>query len=53
MNWMFPLIGGFVITFLFTPILIKYFRAKKEGQMIRDEGPSWHESKSGTQQWGD
>ncbi|ANZ58006.1 phospho-N-acetylmuramoyl-pentapeptide-transferase [Fructilactobacillus lindneri] len=48
MNWMFPLIGGFVITFLFTPILIKYFRAKKEGQMIRDEGPSWHESKSGT-----
>ncbi|WP_413627069.1 phospho-N-acetylmuramoyl-pentapeptide-transferase [Fructilactobacillus vespulae] len=48
MNWLIPLIAGFVITFLLTPALIKYFRAKKEGQMIREEGPSWHESKSGT-----
>ncbi len=29
------------------PALIRYFRAKHEGQVIREEGPSWHE-KSGT-----
>ncbi|KRM46398.1 phospho-N-acetylmuramoyl-pentapeptide-transferase [Lentilactobacillus parabuchneri DSM 5707 = NBRC 107865] len=30
------------------PSLIKYFRRRHEGQMIRDEGPKWHEKKSGT-----
>ncbi|KRL52817.1 phospho-N-acetylmuramoyl-pentapeptide-transferase [Lentilactobacillus parakefiri DSM 10551] len=30
------------------PSLIKYFRSRHEGQMIREEGPSWHEKKSGT-----
>lgn len=39
---------SFVITAAFMPALIRYFRAKHEGQMIREEGPSWHEKKSGT-----
>lgn len=30
------------------PGLIRYFRAKKEGQQIREEGPTWHQKKSGT-----
>lgn len=47
-EWLLPLIIGFIISFVLTPILITYFRAKKEGQMIREEGPKWHEKKSGT-----
>lgn len=42
------LIGSFAITFMFMPFLIAYFRAKKEGQMIKEVGPNWHKSKSGT-----
>ncbi|USS88591.1 phospho-N-acetylmuramoyl-pentapeptide-transferase [Fructilactobacillus hinvesii] len=48
MDGILPLVVGFALTLGFTPLLIKYFRAKKEGQMIREEGPSWHEKKSGT-----
>lgn len=47
-NWLASTIGAFVITVLFMPGLIKYFRSKHEGQMIREEGPRWHEKKSGT-----
>lgn len=43
-----PLVGGFIITTAFMPALIRYFRARHEGQMIREEGPTWHEKKSGT-----
>ncbi|WP_282801288.1 phospho-N-acetylmuramoyl-pentapeptide-transferase [Secundilactobacillus kimchicus] len=39
---------SFLITALGMPALIRYFRAKHEGQMIREEGPTWHEKKSGT-----
>lgn len=42
------LIGSFAITFIFMPFLVGYFRAKKEGQMIKEVGPNWHKSKSGT-----
>ncbi|MEJ6400800.1 phospho-N-acetylmuramoyl-pentapeptide-transferase [Nicoliella lavandulae] len=48
MNWILPLIISFAITLIGMPHLIKYFRAKHEGQMIREEGPKWHEKKSGT-----
>lgn len=48
LNWLIPMVCSFLITFLLMPSLIKYFRNKKEGQMIREEGPSWHEKKSGT-----
>lgn len=40
--------GSFLITYLAMPALIRYFRAKKEGQQIREEGPTWHEKKAGT-----
>ena len=36
------ILSSFLITFLLMPSLIKYFRAKKEGQQIRKEGPTWH-----------
>ena len=42
------LICSFLITFLLMPYLIRYFRAKKEGQQIRKEGPTWHAKKAGT-----
>lgn len=41
-------ISAFAITFIFMPFLVAYFRAKKEGQMIKEIGPNWHKSKSGT-----
>ncbi|GAW71665.1 hypothetical protein C5L28_002318 [Lentilactobacillus parakefiri] len=47
-NWLTPLLGTFLITAVLMPSLIKYFRSRHEGQMIREEGPSWHEKKSGT-----
>ncbi|WP_048000029.1 phospho-N-acetylmuramoyl-pentapeptide-transferase [Lactiplantibacillus herbarum] len=46
--WCATLISGFIIVFALMPSLIRYFRARKEGQMIREEGPKWHEKKSGT-----
>lgn len=42
------ILSSFLITFLLMPSLIKYFRAKKEGQQIRKEGPTWHAKKAGT-----
>lgn len=42
------LVCSFLITFLLMPYLIRYFRAKKEGQQIRKEGPKWHAKKAGT-----
>jgi phospho-N-acetylmuramoyl-pentapeptide-transferase len=43
-----PVVISFIFTLIFMPSLIRYFRRKHEGQMIREEGPKWHESKSGT-----
>ncbi|ETY73934.1 phospho-N-acetylmuramoyl-pentapeptide-transferase [Lactiplantibacillus fabifermentans] len=48
LEWIATLVSGFIIVFALMPSLIRYFRARKEGQMIREEGPSWHEKKSGT-----
>nr|WP_229717889.1 phospho-N-acetylmuramoyl-pentapeptide-transferase [Ligilactobacillus salitolerans] len=39
---------SFVLTIVFTPLFINYAHKKKAGQMIREEGPKWHEKKSGT-----
>ncbi len=50
-NWAIPLLSGFIITAVFMPSLIKYFRSKHEGQMIREEGPSWHEKNQGHLRW--
>lgn len=45
---MIPFVSGFALTFMFMPLFIGYFRMRKQGQMIREEGPKWHEKKSGT-----
>lgn len=37
-----------VITAALLPFFIVYFTNKKLGQMTREEGPAWHEVKSGT-----
>ena len=38
------LIGGLVVT----PLLIPFLKYLKFGQSIREEGPAWHQKKSGT-----
>lgn len=43
-----PLIISFLMTVILMPFIIRYFRAKQLGQVTLDEGPSWHENKSGT-----
>lgn len=42
------MVAAFLITYLAMPSLIKYFRSKKEGQQIREDGPTWHAKKAGT-----
>lgn len=37
-----------LIVLVFMPFIIGFFRKKQLGQMTRDEGPSWHQEKSGT-----
>ena len=37
-----------IIGLIITPILIPFLRRLKFGQSIREEGPSWHQKKSGT-----
>lgn len=43
-----PVVSAFVITVMILPLFIGYMRMNKEGQTIREEGPKWHEKKSGT-----
>lgn len=43
-----PFIMSLALTAFFLPIFIDYAHRKKQGQMIREEGPKWHEKKSGT-----
>ena len=38
----------FLLTVLLLRFIIPVLRAKKIGQSIREEGPSWHQSKAGT-----
>ncbi|WP_125762660.1 phospho-N-acetylmuramoyl-pentapeptide-transferase [Companilactobacillus hulinensis] len=40
--------SGAAIVAILMPFLIGYLVAHKEGQSIREEGPKWHEKKSGT-----
>ena len=37
-----------IIGLIVTPLLIPFLRRLKFGQSIREEGPSWHQKKSGT-----
>ncbi len=43
-----PLCLAFAISVALAPSFIKWLKKLKFGQEIRDEGPKWHESKSGT-----
>lgn len=42
------LVSSLVLTGIFLPWMIIFMRSHHEGQEIRDEGPKWHEKKSGT-----
>ena len=42
------LISSLVLTAIFLPLLIIFMHSHHEGQEIRDEGPKWHQKKSGT-----
>ncbi|MBQ7794040.1 MAG: phospho-N-acetylmuramoyl-pentapeptide-transferase [Clostridia bacterium] len=39
---------AFLVTAVIAPVLIPYLRRLKFGQQILDDGPTWHEKKSGT-----
>lgn len=43
-----PFAISLLITLAVMPFIIRYFRDKQLGQMTREEGPNWHEEKSGT-----
>ena len=42
------LVSSLILTVIFIPLLIRFMRSHHEGQEIRDEGPKWHQKKSGT-----
>ena len=48
LQWLMPILISFLITVVFMPSLIRYFKSKHEGQTIREEGPKWQEAKNGT-----
>lgn len=43
-----PLVISFVTVLAVMPFIIRYFRKKQLGQVTLDDGPSWHQEKSGT-----
>lgn len=43
-----PVALGFALTVTVMPMFIGYFQMKKHGQTTRDEGPTWHNVKTGT-----
>lgn len=43
-----PFISSFVLAVITLPLFIGFMVMHHEGQQIRDEGPKWHEKKSGT-----
>ena len=45
---LFPFCMSLILTAVFLPAFINYAHRKKQCQMIREEGPKWHEKKSGT-----
>ncbi len=48
MSGLFPLVCAFAVVALIGPAFIPWLRRLKFGQEIREEGPSWHQKKSGT-----
>lgn len=43
-----PIALSFAMTVTIMPFFIGYFQMKKQGQSIRDDGPTWHNNKAGT-----
>lgn len=43
-----PIAFSFAIVAATMPLFIGYFQAKKHGQSIREDGPTWHNEKAGT-----
>lgn len=43
-----PAVISFLISVIVSPVIIPFLTKLKFGQQIREEGPSWHEKKSGT-----
>lgn len=43
-----PLVMSFLLVIALMPFIIRYFREKQLGQVTLEEGPSWHQEKSGT-----
>ena len=41
-------IGSFAVTAIIGKVLVPALRRMKAGQMIREDGPTWHMSKQGT-----
>lgn len=43
-----PIAISFALTVMTMPLFIGYFHMKKRGQVTREEGPTWHQVKTGT-----
>ncbi|MBO0470777.1 phospho-N-acetylmuramoyl-pentapeptide-transferase [Enterococcus sp. DIV0242_7C1] len=43
-----PIAFSFAITVAVMPVFIGYFQMKKQGQTTREDGPTWHNVKTGT-----
>ncbi|MHC5215901.1 phospho-N-acetylmuramoyl-pentapeptide-transferase [Enterococcus sp. LJL128] len=43
-----PIAVSFALTVSAMPMFIGYFQMKKQGQVTREEGPTWHNVKTGT-----
>jgi len=43
-----PIAVSFALTVTVMPMFIGYFQMKKQGQVTREEGPTWHNVKTGT-----
>ncbi len=48
MQWLISLIISFAICAIVTPLLIPFLKKLKFGQMILEDGPTWHAKKQGT-----
>ena len=48
MSSLLTLVVALVVTLVFGPVFIPWLRKLKFGQEIREEGPKWHQKKSGT-----
>lgn len=45
---LFAFLAAFIVTAVLGPVFIPWLRRLKFGQEIREEGPKWHQKKSGT-----